>query len=188
LLESRQLVRITADQPAPQTIRVNAMHYKNFRAVLPTARLFTVLLPCLLLLGGCSLFSKSPTTTQITVSADAQVNVDSRKRATPIAVRVYLLRNTTAFSTADFFSLWEKEQQTLAEAIQWREELMLKPGESRVLDRRDAADAKFVAVVGAFRNIDKASWRASEALIPNKHNKIIISAVGDKVSVTVAKD
>ncbi|WP_345533478.1 type VI secretion system lipoprotein TssJ [Viridibacterium curvum] len=163
--------------------------YETQRRLPPslTRALGTLLLPAMLL-GGCSLFSKAPTTAQITVKADNEVNVDSRKRATPIAVRVYLLRNTTAFGTADFFSLWEKEQQTLAESMQWREELMLKPGESRVLDKRETADAKFVGVVAAFRNIDKASWRASEVLIPNKLNKIVITAVGDKVSITVAKD
>ncbi|MFT3734778.1 MAG: type VI secretion system lipoprotein TssJ [Rhodocyclaceae bacterium] len=164
------------------------MHQRQRRTLSSLTRLLGTLLLPAMLLGGCSLFSKAPTTTQITVQADNEVNVDSRKRATPVAVRVYLLRNTTAFSTSDFFSLWEKEQQTLAESMQWREELMLKPGESRVLDKRDPADAKFIAVVAAFRNIDKASWRTSEVLIPNKLNKIVISAVGDKVSITVAKD
>lgn len=133
--------------------------------------------------GPAKIFSPPPTRVQANVMADKRVNVDARQRATPVQVRLYLLSNTAAFDAADFFSLYEKDQQVLGEALVWREEMMLTPGELKRLDSREAGEARHLAVVAAFRNIDRATWRASFALQPNQGNPLLIALTDDSVKI-----
>ncbi|MDP5240067.1 type VI secretion system lipoprotein TssJ [Uliginosibacterium sp. 31-16] len=139
-------------------------------------------------LGACSFMKPDPTIARITVAADSRLNLDSRNRATPVVVRVYILKNLAAFGSADFFSLYEKDQQTLADAVVWREEMTIQPGEIRRLDPRDPGEGKFVAVLAAFRNIDKANWRSSVQLLPNKTNNIYILAREDGITAAQGID
>ena len=133
---------------------------------------------CSLLGGGATssgtLATSSPTTAQISIVADSRLNQDSHGRATPVMVRVYLLKNLTAFSNADFFSLYEKDQQQLGDTLVWREEIMLRPGEVKRLDPREAGEGRFVAVLAAFRDIDHARWQTSVQLVPGSSNDVLV--------------
>ena len=54
------------------------------------------------MLFGCASAPK-PTLVQVALSAQANVNPDSRGRPSPIVVRFYELKTPTAFNNADFF-------------------------------------------------------------------------------------
>jgi type VI secretion system protein VasD len=123
-----------------------------------------------------------PTQFSVSLSAAERVNVDARKRSTPVVVRVYLLKNATAFEAADFFSLYERDKEVLGDALVWREELVLQPGETRKLGMRNAGDGKVVAVLAAFRQVDRASWRASTQLVEQHTNLIALSLQEDGVA------
>ena len=116
-------------------------------------------------LAGCASAPKPVVTTlQITVEASADVNPDARRRASPVAVRVYALKTLAAFESADFFSLFEKDQATLGGDLVVKEELLLKPGESKVLNLKLGPESKSLAYFAAFRDLEKATWRGSKAI------------------------
>ena len=179
------LVRICPDFPFVCRKRVANMRFMRQAAWLLT-------LP--FALGACSFFAKpqpkppEPTVVRITTATDNRLNLDSHNRATPIVMRVYILKNLSAFNSADFFSLYEKDQQTLGDAVVWREEMTLKPGEIRRLDPRDPGEGKFVAVLAAFRNIDRAAWRSYVQIEPNKTNNVYILAREDGVKAVQGID
>jgi len=111
-----------------------------------------------LVLAGCA--SKPVVTpVSITLVAGADANPDARGRASPLTVRIYALKSPGPFEGADFFSLFEKDQATLGAELVQREEMLLRPGESRKLDLTLPADAKSIAVMAAFRDLDRARWR-----------------------------
>jgi type VI secretion system protein VasD len=124
-----------------------------------------------------------PTLASISFTADEKVNVDTRGRSTPIVVRYYILKNDSAFNASDFFSLYDKDQQTLTDAIVFREEFTLKPGETRKIDPRDASQGQVFAVMASFRNIDHAIWRATAPLPQKKTTDISVSLKNDQVTV-----
>ena len=66
-----------------------------------------------------------------TVEASAQVNPSTSKRPSPLLVRVYELKSVAAFNSADFMSLYQRDQAELAADLLGREEFMLAPGECR---------------------------------------------------------
>ena len=71
------------------------------------------ILAALVIVAGCSSPPK-PTTVSASLQAGAGVNPDLRRRASPIVVRVYELKSAAAFDGADFVSLYERDQATLA--------------------------------------------------------------------------
>ena len=128
-----------------------------------------------LLIAACSSPPK-PTTVAATLQAGAAVNPDLRKRASPIVIRVYELKSAAAFEAADFVSLFDRDQATLAAEMAGREEFILRPGESKPWDKTLAPDTKFIGVLAAFRDIERARWKSIVAVKPNAKNELSIRA------------
>ena len=120
------------------------------------------------MLSACAATKPVVTPVTLTVTASADVNPDGRNRASPILVRVYALKSTGTFDSADFFSLFEKDQATLGGELVQREELLLKPGDSKPLQMKLSADVKAIAVMGAYRDLERARWRAVSPVEPGK--------------------
>jgi type VI secretion system protein VasD len=112
---------------------------------------------------GCASAPKPVVSTlQITVEAAADVNPDARRRASPVTVRIYALKTANAFDSADFFALFEKDQATLGADMVGKEEMLLKPGESKVLNLKLGPEAKSIGYFAAYRDLEKTSWRGKK--------------------------
>lgn len=107
----------------------------------------------------------SPTVIQLDITADAGVNADRHGRAMPIVVRVYLLQTKAAFDNADFFSLFERDDEVLGAAKVIREEITLLPNQAFSTELHPQGPSQFLAVFAAYREVNKVRWRAT-ALIP----------------------
>jgi type VI secretion system protein VasD len=119
---------------------------------------------CIGLAGGCG---SSPPLLQGSIKVDPTTNPDLRGRPSPIVVRVYELKSVAAFNSADFFSLFEKESETLGGEMVGREEYDLQPAETRPYRRQLQPDTKFIGVVAAFRDLENSRWRQA-APVPAK--------------------
>jgi type VI secretion system protein VasD len=76
-----------------------------------------------------------------------------------VRVRLYELRNATTFSRADYFSLVDKAQATLAADLVAQDELLVKPSDRQMQERTlDEGTRQFGIVVG-YRELDAAVWR-----------------------------
>ena len=104
---------------------------------------------------------------QGSIKADPTTNPDLRGRPSPIVVRVYELKSLAAFDSADFFSLFEKESETLGSDLVGREEYDLRPAETRPYRQRLQPDTKFIGVVAAFRDLENSRWRQA-APVPKR--------------------
>ncbi len=144
-----------------------------------------------LLLGGCS----SPVVTAFTgpkitslkgtVAAGADLNPSINQRPSPLLVRLYELRAATAFNKADFVALYQSEQATLAAEMVAREEWVLQPGENRPWQRQLNEQTRFVAVFAAFRDVERAVWRAIAPVEPGRAQQVQIRAERLAVSIRV---
>ena len=141
----------------------------------PLRHTTSLVVVALLALAACSSPPK-PTLVAATLQAGAAVNPDARKRASPLVLRVYELRSAAAFEAADFVSLYERDQATLAAEMGGREEFVLRPGESRTWDKVTAPDTKFLGVMAAFRDIERARWKSIVPLKPGVKNVVTIKA------------
>lgn len=140
-------------------------------------------------LAGCAGSPKPlpPTVVQIALSADAGVNPDNRGRASPVVVRVLELKTLAAFNAADFFSLWEREKETLGEDLVAREELLLRPGEEKKLDRKPLPETRHIGVIAAYRDLERAKWRGAYAVVAHQTQTIAVVLDARNVSISAAK-
>jgi len=142
-----------------RTLGTHHSSYEGLRAALSRRDIAVLGLAAAgLSMAGCA--SKPVVTTvAVTLTAGPDANPDARGRASPLTVRVYALKSPGPFEGADFFSLFEKDQATLGAELVQREEVLLRPGESRKLDFNLPPDAKAIGVMAAFRDLDRARWR-----------------------------
>ncbi|MGF1625427.1 MAG: type VI secretion system lipoprotein TssJ [Alphaproteobacteria bacterium] len=103
-----------------------------------------------------------PPPIEVTASVEASpfLNPDRTNRPSPVVVVVYGLADDAKFQNAGFFELYEQEQATLGDAIKSRQEFIIAPGDIKDLDLEIDPAATFLAVLGAFRDIDNARFSA----------------------------
>lgn len=121
-------------------------------------------------LAGCSSPPPKPVTTPVSLQlvGAADMNPDARGRASPLAVRVYALKTSAPFDAADFFALFEKDQATLGAELIHKEEALLRPGASHPLKFVLPADAKALAFLAAYRDLERARWREVRPVQPGQ--------------------
>ncbi len=125
-----------------------------------------------------------PTIVNIELRADEKVNFDRRGRATPIVVRYYLLQSTASFDNADFFSLFERDEAVLGAAKIVREEITVQPGQTLTYELRPQGDARHLAVFAAYREVNRARWRASVPIPLNKTSAYVIQIGPGAVTIS----
>jgi len=113
----------------------------------------------------------------MTMTAAADTNPDAGGRPSPVVVRVYQLNADGAFTSADFFALFDDEQKVLGPQLVNRAEFTMSPAEQRTIELTVAPETRFVGAIAAFRDIRNAQWRV---LVPVKKR-------GDPVSVSVER-
>ncbi|MCU7906104.1 MAG: type VI secretion system lipoprotein TssJ [Candidatus Thiodiazotropha sp. (ex Epidulcina cf. delphinae)] len=111
----------------------------------------------LLLMMGCS----SVSSVKVSMNAEHSVNPDINGRPSPIVARIYELKSLSVFNNADFFNLFEQDVALLGEEMLMRDELHFQPGEVKTLERDLQPDTRYVGVIGAYRDIENATWRRS---------------------------
>jgi type VI secretion system protein VasD len=133
---------------------------------LPFKRLLLVV--AAITITGCALGPKplQPVALTLQISANTQINPDINGRPSPVMVRIYELKSTARFSSADFFSLFEKDTATLGDDISGKEEFMLYPGEMRVLTKSGHTGTTAIGVLVAYRDLEKSIWRTTHAVSP----------------------
>ena len=119
----------------------------------------------------------------ISLEAGARVNPDAAGRGAPVVVRVYELRAPVAFEAADFFTLFEREQQALGQDLVGRDEYQLRPGERLLFARPLRAGTRVVAAVAAFRDLERSTWKAVLAVPTAPPQGISIQVDGRQVRI-----
>lgn len=120
-----------------------------------------------------------------TISAAADLNPSATQRPSPLVLRIYELRSDTAFSKADFIALYQQEQATIGSDLVLKDEFVVAPGETRPYERTLSIETRWLAVFGAYRNVERAVWRAITAVPPGRQLKLAIRADSQALSLTL---
>ena len=144
-----------------------------------------ILLTFAALAAACASAPK-PTLVAATVTTSADANADSSGRASPLLVRVFELSNRAAFEAADYVSLFEREKPVLGAEMITVDEWIIAPKEERLLQRKLAPEARFIGVVAAYRDIERAHWRAVVPVKAQADNTVTIRAGALAVTATNA--
>jgi type VI secretion system protein VasD len=144
-----------------------------------------VTLACSIALAvGCGSGSRAPLL-QGAIKTSPTTNPDLNGRPSPVVIRAYELRALGAFNSADFFSLFERESETLGSDLVGREEYDLRPGETRPYKRQLQPDTKFFGVVAAFRDLENSRWRQAVPVPAKREVALTVGVEAGAVTLTV---
>ncbi|WP_447771441.1 type VI secretion system lipoprotein TssJ [Variovorax boronicumulans] len=111
-------------------------------------------------IAGCASTAKSmPTPYAITVRIDEGVNPDGRGQSAPILVKVFELKSSGNFETADYFALQDRDRETLMTELVNADQAILRSGEERVFKREAGLDSRAIGVIAGYRKLEAARWR-----------------------------
>ncbi|MCG5077031.1 type VI secretion system lipoprotein TssJ [Paraburkholderia tagetis] len=128
-----------------------------------------------LLVTGCSSTppASDATAYSVRIAVDKLVNPDSRGRPSPILVGVYELKATDAFGLASFPALQDRAKETLGEDLVSLEQMVLVPGERRIVKRRANEMVHAVGFVAGYRQLEQSAWRSSVELHAPRRNALL---------------
>jgi type VI secretion system protein VasD len=132
------------------------------------------------LVTGCA----STTKMDLSLEAAADLNPSPQGRPSPVVVRLYELRSTDPFGSADFFALYNDGTQTLGPSMLAHQELEVRPGQSLRIKRKLHPDTRVLGVMAAYRDLDHAHWREIHALKVGKNNKLRVDLGSLSVTIT----
>ena len=144
------------------------------------------------LLAGCSSTAKVvPAPYAIELRADPKVNLNASGRPSPVQVTVYELKSARAFESSDFFTLQADARAALGAELLNTEQVILKPGETKVLRYAGNPEARVVGVVAAYRDLEQSKWRLLVSLPEPQNTNIYkvwqLSPNEETVKVAVAR-
>ena len=154
------------------------------RGTIPLIMLLTLALG---MTGCASLFGPAPTELELSIEASPHLNPNSEGRPSPVVLRIYELNEISAFDNSDFFTLYDAESESLGKFIVFKQELEIKPGQKMKIERNAKAEARHLAVLAAYRDLDNSRWKGSLKLVPHTKSKIMIHLGSLSVSITNTK-
>jgi type VI secretion system protein VasD len=109
-------------------------------------------------LGGCA---TGPKTYGVKGAADAIMNRDSSGKSLSVAVRIYQLKDAAEFSklTFDTVASGRPESELLGPDLLSQSEIIMVPNSNHTNDDKLLDGAKYLGIVGLFRQPDPHYWR-----------------------------
>jgi type VI secretion system protein VasD len=117
--------------------------------------------------AGAAPSCKVPKALEVEIETSDRVNADAEGRSLPTLLRLYQLKDLSAFQMAEFADIWQSAKETLGATLIAVKELTTYPGQVVVerFERDEKAD--FLVGVGIFRNPIGSTWRTvSELPLP----------------------
>ena len=121
----------------------------------------------IIIVGACA--AKPPVDIPLTgtISAADDLNPALDGRPSPLRISIFQLRKADAFGEADFFALYDDAAAALGADLLAREDMTLKPGDTRKYSGEVDPETRFIGVIGAYRDINQARW-SSVVAMPEK--------------------
>lgn len=100
------------------------------------------------------------------IEATDRLNPDESGRPLPTKVRIYQLANIGTMETATFDEIWQRDEETLGDALLGKDEVWIYPDSriSRQFERNP--DANYIVGVAIVRRPSGVSWRTILELPP----------------------
>jgi type VI secretion system protein VasD len=132
--------------------------------------------------AGCASGPK-PVIARLTLEAAPGVNPDQSGRPSPVAVKLFELKSLASFERSDFFSLFDRERETLGAELVTRDELVMKPGDRVTQERKLSPEVRFIGVLVGFRDLERSQWRLSIPIDATRSQPIVIQLDPMRVSL-----
>lgn len=126
-------------------------------------------------LAACGDSTPDPTTAVLTLRSTTQINPNASGQPAPVVVRIYELKATSIFDSAEFTELFYSDQATLGGDMLGRKEIEIAPGQQLDQTVTLSGETRFIGFVAGYRDLTNATWRGKIAIEPEEENSILIT-------------
>lgn len=128
-----------------------------------------LIMSSILAFNGCT---NSPTNLDLVITSSSNLNPDIKNVSSPLMLTFYELESAENFLKYDYWTLMEDTGVNLNRDLISQSKQILVPSQKQTYKITFDKDAKFLGVVGQFRNIDNnSSWKHVISLEPESNNK-----------------
>lgn len=124
---------------------------------------------------------------EFTIDADEEINTNEKNEPSPVLVRIYELKATTAFRQASFFELLDNDTAKLGTDLVAKREFEITPGEKQTFKRDSPEATRNIGVIVGFRQIASAEWRAVADLATDSDNAFLIKINATTVTLSLRR-
>ncbi len=121
---------------------------------------------------GFNACTNSPTNLELVIKSSSNLNPDIKNVASPLMLTFYELESAENFLKYDYWTLMEDSGKNLNRDLISQSKQIIVPLQKQTYKITFDKDAKFLGVVGQFRNIDSNNtWKYAIDLSPEDNNK-----------------
>ena len=124
-----------------------------------------------------------PTRVVLEIESSADINPNADGRPSPVVLRIYRLKSAVAFTSSDFFSLFEKDKKVLGDDFLGKKEIVMEPDDHQTIFFEPDEEVTTLGVFVAYRNYEESQWWATTGLMRNKFNLFNIKLSGITVDI-----
>ena len=117
-------------------------------------KLINLILMSLIVIGCAS------SQVKVSLQSGQELNQDANRQSLPVVARIYQLKDKTQFESATFNTLWKDDTQYLGQDLLSREEILIYPGDKKIIPLNRQEKAEYIAVVALFRDYKQGSWKS----------------------------
>ncbi len=126
---------------------------------------WVVLIAMILVLSGCA---TKPTHLELVISSHSAINMDENNASSPLMLHFYELDSAEQFSKLDYWTLMENATIKMNSDLIAHNKHIIIPNEEQTYKILFSERAKFLGIIGSFRELDANNqWR----YIINLNNK-----------------
>ena len=123
--------------------------------------------------AGCASTQKSMLIPyDVYLDVEAEVNPNLQGHPSPILIGLYELGSDSQFLDLDFPAVQDRARVSLGEDLISLDQIILRPGEQRVIRRAGNAAARHLGVVAGYRELGRQPWRLSIPLPGTKSTNL----------------
>lgn len=129
-------------------------------------------------------FAPDPTSITVSIVAAEDLNPNRDGRPSPLRYHFFELESVAALASSDFFSLFERPDDTLGAAMLTKDTYTIRPGETQLVSRNTNERTKFVGLVAGYQSTGDSTWRVHAPVIANSANAITFALYDNDVRRT----
>lgn len=127
-----------------------------------------------LMLSACGIFSggsgppaqKEAARLDIAITADQDLNTDTKGRGAPMLLRIFELKSEVAFQEAEFFALQNTAKAVLGPDLLAVDQFIIRPGETREIKRKAHPETTAIGIFAGYRDLPHSVWRVVHKMPP----------------------
>lgn len=122
------------------------------------SRAFITLI-CLLILSSCTTSASKKNSLSLILVASSDLNPDVNGRASPLALTIYQLKNSSMFKKTDYVSLAENSSSLLAADLIAVNTVIINPGQTLKLDYSITEGEGAFGIIAGYRVVESSTWQ-----------------------------